>query len=526
MTKRLINKNIDIYSYPNELENNLGSISLGDLHGNSIKLIHFLFRHKIIKFKQEVKNIEEAYQQFVAIYELYGDLVQEYLEIRTLLQFTQVKITNAKQKILSTDKELLLEKGNGPEHSQPFHLKKQAETNLQLAIANEVELEQKLSGLKERLSLCIEQFNQFMIKLEISDIKTAIRLIGDEVADRGNCDYFTLRILDFLYQNQVPMNIIFSNHGYEFIHAYEKLMVGQPFKPKGNIGDIQIKSFWGIQLLLEQGVISPNELTKLIDRTYKPTLKIMDYSLSKDGITLSSHAPIRFDSIRLVATYLGVSYDDSSKEALAATIDQMNNHFQVYIKSNKLHLLFENNEIKDLTNMTEEERVKWPLTYLIWNRWNESKETEDARPASHNGYYLTYVHGHDPFQSQLPYVYNLDTLCGKDSRKNEEEQANKAFQFLSENRYTNVDKTASEYLLRNILRYKVLDSDEHVLKVNASSKLPRSLEDTLDSKVNADLRKLSLLKKPDAASTPVSAERDFSTANKGVSGQITTSFHL
>ncbi|HEO1338507.1 TPA: type IV secretion protein Dot, partial [Legionella pneumophila] len=65
MPKRLINKNIDIYNYPNELEDNLGSISLGDLHGNAIKLIHFLFRHKIIKFKREICNFHEAYQQFV-----------------------------------------------------------------------------------------------------------------------------------------------------------------------------------------------------------------------------------------------------------------------------------------------------------------------------------------------------------------------------------------------------------------------------------------------------------------------------
>lgn len=525
MTKRLINKNVDIYSYPSEFENNLGSISLGDLHGNSIKLIHFLFRHKIIKFKQEVTNFQEAYQQFLTIYEQYGDIVQEYLEIRTLLQLAEVKKTNTKQKILSIDKELLLEKGIDTERSQSVsQLKKQLEVNLQTALTNEMRLEHQLTELKKKLPLCLDQFNQFMIKLEVNDIKTVLRLIGDEVADRGNCDYFTLRILDFLYQNQVPMNIVFSNHGYEFIYAYEKLMVGQPFKPKGNIGDIQTKSIWGIQLLLEQGVISQDELIRIIDRTYKPTLKLIDYSLSGDGITLYSHAPIRFDSIRLVAKHLGVTYDDSTQEALAATIDQINNHFQVFIKSNKLHLLFENNEIKDLTNMSEEERVKWPLTYLIWNRWNESKETEDARPAKHNGYNLTYVHGHDPFQSPLPHIYNLDTLCGKDSRKNEEEQINRAFQFLAENRDTIVDKTASEYLLRNISRYKVLDSDECTLNHKEVSKLKKLLAETLlESKINDNLREFGLFKRPDAAST---SGRDFSTANKGVSGEIITSLHL
>ncbi|HAT8178827.1 TPA: type IV secretion protein Dot [Legionella pneumophila] len=520
MPKRLINKNIDIYSYPNELEDNLGSISLGDLHGNSIKLIHFLFRHKIIKFKREITNFQEAYQQFVTIYEQYEDIVQEYLEMRTLLQLIHTKITNAKQRILDIDKKLSLATDNENEFSQSLlQLKKQIEANLQIAETNKADLEEKISGLKARLPSCIERFNKFMAQIEINDIKMLIRLLGDEVADRGSCDYFTLRILDFLYQNQIAINIILSNHGYEFIHAYEKLVIGQPFKPKGDIGDIQIKSFWGLQLLLEQSAIPQEELRSLVERTYKPTLKIIDYSLSEDGITLYSHAPMRFDSIRMAASQLGVSYDDSTKEALAETIDQLNAQLQIYMKNNMLHLLFENNEINDLTNMTDEERTASPLIYLIWNRWNESKEVENARPGTYNGYSVAYVHGHDPFQSQLAYVYNLDTPCGKDSRKNEEEQINKAFQFLTENRHTNVDKTASESLLRNISRYKVLDSDEYTLKPKISKKLSESVTDVLDYKISENLIKLSLLGKPKSVSGSLSVDQNVSITNRASLGK-------
>lgn len=186
MPKRLINKNIDIYNYPNELEDNLGSISLGDLHGNAIKLIHFLFRHKIIKFKREICNFHEAYQQFVTIYEQYDDIVQEYLEIRTLLQLIQIKITNAKQRILDIDKKISLVTDNQKELSQSLlQLKKLVEANLQIAKINSADLEEKLSRLKARLPSCIERFNKFMEQIEIYDIKTLIRLLGDEVADRG-----------------------------------------------------------------------------------------------------------------------------------------------------------------------------------------------------------------------------------------------------------------------------------------------------------------------------------------------------
>ncbi|HAU2069655.1 TPA: type IV secretion protein Dot, partial [Legionella pneumophila] len=161
MPKRLINKNIDIYNYPNELEDNLGSISLGDLHGNAIKLIHFLFRHKIIKFKREICNFHEAYQQFVTIYEQYDDIVQEYLEIRTLLQLIQIKITNAKQRILDIDKKISLVTDNQKELSQSLlQLKKLVEANLQIAKINSADLEEKLSRLKARLPSCIERFNK------------------------------------------------------------------------------------------------------------------------------------------------------------------------------------------------------------------------------------------------------------------------------------------------------------------------------------------------------------------------------
>lgn len=107
MTNHLINKNVDIYKYPSEFEHSLGSITLGDLHGNPIKLIHFLFRQQIIRFKGEVKDIEEAYQQFVSLYEQYGEILQEYLENRTLLQLTQVKIDNTKERLANLDKQLI-----------------------------------------------------------------------------------------------------------------------------------------------------------------------------------------------------------------------------------------------------------------------------------------------------------------------------------------------------------------------------------------------------------------------------------
>lgn len=492
MTYRLINKNVDIYKFPDELESNLGSLTLGDLHGNPIKLIHFLFRHQIIQFNPKIKNVEEAYQQFVTLYELYGALLQEYLENRTLLQCTQIKIDNAKERIAHLEKQII--SAATAETQTPnslSQLREQALIKLQAAEEEQRQLQQKLSEPKEKLAYCVSQFNEFMSLLEIHDNQTLIRLIGDEVADRGNCDYFTFRILSMLRRHHCRLNILISNHSSEFIYAFEQFTAGQSFVPPGYIGDVQIPSFWGLNLLLEHHIIHHQELTELINESYKPSLKILDYTLNEKGITLFSHAPIRFDTIQLLAARLGVNYNDSTANALAETIDQINHQFQFFIENNVMHSLFHTDAIHDRTNMSEQERTAWPLIYLLWNRWDDAKESEMARPATHKGYYITYVHGHDGFQSLLPHIYNLDTLCGKDSRKNEEEQINKAVRCINENRHTTIDTTPSESYLREVLRYKVFDSDERCLafELHNKQKLP-------NADLNESIKKLGLLGKP------------------------------
>ncbi|STY31050.1 Dot/Icm secretion system substrate [Legionella wadsworthii] len=493
MTHRLVNKNIDIYKYPNELEDNLGSITLGDLHGNPIKLIHFLIRHQIVRFKNEVTNREDAYQHFVNIYGQYGEMIQDYLENRTLLQFSQIKIDNAKERITNLEKQLsLITNSELEQYKNLMQWQQQTLEKLKTAEEEQKRLKQKIKEPKEKLILCIKQFNQYMDQLEVCDNQTFIRLLGDEIADRGHCDYFTLRMICLLAKNHCPLNILISNHGSEFIYAFEELISGRSFSPQGYIGDHQIPSFWGLRLLLEHEIISQEELIQLVDESYKPALKIMDYSLTENGITLFSHAPIRFDAIQLMAKKLGVHYDDAKPEALAATIERINYQFQYYIENNTIHSLFHNDAIHDRTHMSEEEKMDWPLIYFFWNRWDEMKETETARPARHHGYGITYVHGHDEYHSPLPHIYNLDTPCGKDSQKNENQLIEKTFRFLLENQKNSIDKKVSEFYLRNVLRYKVLTSDELHLEKKGQTYI-QPVKKSKVHELNGSIQKLGLL---------------------------------
>jgi hypothetical protein len=73
----------------------------------------------------------------------------------------------------------------------------------------------------------LAKFQDIINKAKVNKNK-AVTLIGDELADRGNNDYFTLLVLQKLKEEQVNIEIMLSNHSVEFIRDYEnKEFTGQ-----------------------------------------------------------------------------------------------------------------------------------------------------------------------------------------------------------------------------------------------------------------------------------------------------------
>lgn len=460
MVSKLIEKNVDIYQYPEEFEGNSGSITIGDLHGNAVKLAHILLRHKIIKFKNGVTDPAEQYDQFVQIYEKMADSIPLYEEQINKLYIEREKIEQYQKDINLYN---YLKDKDSRTTEEKAHLANldinSLTDSLKQSKKARVSASKTLKRMTQEYKTMIDQFNGFMDQLEISDQDALVRLIGDEFADRGSNDYFTLRFLGFLFDNKVEVHTLISNHGNEFVTAYENLIRNNLLQEAGYILEQQKPSFAGLRILLAEDVIKESEVTSLINKAYKPSLRILDYTLNEEGITLFTHAPVRFDSIQDIANQFGIDYDDSSKEALARTIDKINDKFSQIVNENRVHEYCTVSHPIDVTNMSPEERKSYPLIYMMWNRWSESKETEDARPASHNDYQVNYVHGHDPFQSLLKHVTNLDTSLGKGSRKD----VQSAIQHL----ITMPDSPEKAHLqatLDDIKHYKVIDSSDKGLK--------------------------------------------------------------
>lgn len=351
----VVKETVDIRQLPKpeEIVPALGSITIGDLHGNALKLLHSLFMHGIIRFKKRIPDPIARYQKLAEVYEKIDTLLPE---------------------------------GDADKPTQ---------------------------------AQLVEQCQEFIHALDAIEVcspKTLVRLIGDELADRGSCDYLTLKILMFLRNQGVLTRILASNHGVDFIAFYEDL------DTHGTIGsmglyllDAQKPSLWALRNLLQaEGGCSLEELRSLVEVAYKPHLMLLDYELGATGIRLFTHAPVRFSVVQHLARKLEVDYQDHTVQALANTIDAINAAFQDHCMRGELTTLFSAAGIPD--TFTEYQQDQNPCICLIWNRWPEdTKDRYEAtnRPSEHENYTIAYVHGHDMYDSPPEHVVILDSTLGK-----------------------------------------------------------------------------------------------------------------
>jgi hypothetical protein len=322
-------ENVDLFTYP-DIDTEFPSdketqLTLGDLHGNALKLIYFLIRQNVLEI---TKN---DYATLGAIY-------------------------------LKDPKELT---------------KKELDT-----------------------------FCDIVKEAKVNPVGT-IRLIGDEVADRGSNDYLTLKVLEKLKLTDMSVEILLSNHGAEFITAYET---------KNNFTgfimyDEFIQSMTGLKILLKRNLVTSREVDNLINDIYKPSLRALSYTVNSDEnkITLYSHALIGLRTIKDMAQKLLVKYKDKSIKNLADTINNINSEFQAYIKDNRARIDLYHEEAIRKTNSSNHLSGAFEIT--MWNRLVDW--VKDDRPSCHNDYAIDFVHGHDLNDKTQDNIYNLDNTFGK-----------------------------------------------------------------------------------------------------------------
>lgn len=411
----------DIFSYPETSDEsavidsvqtqegdspNQRDITLGDLHANAIKFLYFLFRNKIIKFKDEFEKKTE-YQNLVQLYE-------------------SIRFTPKIAKELESR-----ERKNGQLYSDEY--------------------KDPLIDFRTVFT----DFQSILEKIEVINTDIAIRLIGDEFADRGVNDYFNLMIFKYLKEKSVNITTLMSNHGIEFFQFYLQTKYKLSKSPQTQqqfLGSLEINSYianskpslYAFKYALQKGDIDINSFIEIVEQCYLPTLKLLDYNLAEDGsIQLFTHAPIRFDAIEYLVAKINdlnpnanLQYKDNTPQDLAQTIDTINAHFKKFISDGRFSELFTIDDddrylvFESFTNEidTEENKrliKKYPFIYLTWNRWSQTRDNTFfdfrywsvrlSRPPQHPkyGYKIFYINGHDGFNSTHSHVINVDSEIGK-----------------------------------------------------------------------------------------------------------------
>ena len=329
MTYQLISEKVDIYQLPQADLAYTGTagatITIGDLHSNTIKLIFLLIKHGIASH-----ITPEQYQNLVRI------------------------VTTPANQLTAA-----------------------------------------------HLALFIQILNQ----MEFADNAALVRLIGDEMADRIGCDYFTLKLLQKLREQHVPVEILVSNHGIEFIKATEN----QNNFHASTLTNEHALSLEALHTIVEKKLVSRDEIIEMANEAYKPLLKAISYTLSEgnQGISIFSHAGIGLNTIASIAKDFGVDYADNTPLEIAQTIDQINLRFQAHVQANTLHTLFTNKKM--MAGYSQHSLSDESLAHLIWNR----RYNNITRPAIHKGYKITYIHGHDENDANVEHICNLDNMLGK-----------------------------------------------------------------------------------------------------------------
>ena len=214
--------------------------------------------------------------------------------------------------------------------------------------------------------------------------KKSLTLIGDELADRGKNDYFTLMVFKKLHESAFDFDVVISNHANEFINDYER----SQFTGKARLGKGQGRSLGNMHKLIHRRIIEEEDVREMVNSSYKERVKGISYTLSDDGnITLFTHAPVGLETVESIANFFKIPYKDNTREALINTIDEVNEKINQLFNEKKLGQLFTSQRYSAKKGPIP---LSKPLYRLIWNRF----VGDELRTKPSGNFKVSFVHGH------------------------------------------------------------------------------------------------------------------------------------
>ena len=252
------------------------------------------------------------------------------------------------------------------------------------------------------------EFKELLTHIKVVDKKRLIRLIGDELVDRGVNDYFVIKLIALLDEQGALFEIVASNHGLEFVDACEHFAANNNTFIVTKLDNLKFgNSMYALQRSITLGVVQAREVLDFYNNVYKKHLKIVSYTLDykENDIQIFSHAGLGFEQIQALSERLGVRWSTHCVLDIAKNIDLINWAFSKYANDNKVHEL-EFDKIFEETLDTD----KWIPNQVIFNivcnrEYAHLQRTSDV-------FKVTFVHGHDSNDPDPAHV-TLDSNLGK-----------------------------------------------------------------------------------------------------------------
>lgn len=390
-------RKVNIYQFPKHINQSLIKSSvltirtIGDLHANAIKLLHFLVQENIFEMD------EDDYEELSTTY-------QEIAYFSSLLE--QLRLLSMTVKQLEMKTEL-----SEVEQDQ-LNKTRTKVTMIQDAINQNYSPDQ--------LDEFIRTFDEYLngIKVCKTEVMPRIRLIGDELGDRGACDYFVIAIFQKLFKEQIPFTVLLSNHNMSF---FEKFFANTQID---SLAPEYRTSLQSMQYLMqtklptqnannnnnvEKTILSEAAIKKQLHQVYFPNLKLIDADVVGDTIIIYGHSRPDLNLVRAYAHKFGVDYKDKTTSELKNTIELINQEFQrSFVQNEDIHHSYQTDYLLQ-TNVYNIDKEIDPVAFGIWNRNDKLVDCV----SQHNGYHIIWVHGHDADMQPLPNVVNLDDLVGK-----------------------------------------------------------------------------------------------------------------
>lgn len=403
-------------------------LTVGDMHGNALKFIYILIRHQVLDINKS------DYEQLIMIYN------------------TPVPKIN--------------EKKSYPDHA----------------------FEERVKIYAENIKLFNTIINNAFERMDPKKIGQ-LRLLGDLISDRGQNDYFTLRIIECFAKKEpsIIKEILLSNHDYNaFVEIYN---LNNPHKPT-EPWFLEKHAFFKQSLLnlielIKLKLVSLQWVTKTLNTHFKPLLKLISYAreTSHDGnkyLSFYTHAPTKFMYALQNTMHCFELKEDPSRSKL----------------SNLIYIIDNINQILNQSQEMLEPKFRLAITHIIDDRLSEltfidKKEEKQAFPKKISSYLTQFRSGHDFSKKHSDIAVKSEPLDHEDLRyfdiAVESDSFEKILQFTE-----NLDHTCSfdNFFGRMTLKpkgiyFSKITSEPHLLRLMLY--IETALEDVQKALKNPDM---------------------------------------